>query len=716
MKKFTKKNVSKDTVMKLHNSYGIELLEASIFARRGITTGQDIMYFLESDKRFTHLPFMFSYMEDAVSRITDAIEEGEKVLIFGDKDVDGVTSTAILYGYLKKQGLDVQWRLPVGEDAYGLSIEAIDEFMKSTDGYGSLIITVDCGISNVKEIAYAREKGIDVIVTDHHNPPDELPDATLIIDPKMQDSGYPFKDISGAAVAYKLVSALRFSKFTTVYNQDITLLDIQPLSDGSFRIDCIKTRNLCPRRNFSQTFFPGATSIYNTKLADFLRGQQIFVWNENLVKSRLAAVFGSNVDFQVFDLQPEAAKIMPAIAKKDLSELKNLSKMVKYTDSPVTEITGFYNFFVTFIEKTQLMHFPKQEEESMQDLQLVGVAALADIMPMRNENRIFVKNTLAAINGGKTRKGLAELLARLDLSGKQITSTDLSWKMIPALNASGRMGQSNLSLELLISEDAASRNRIANKIIELNEQRKIYVADGELFTSKQAAESVEKFNNKLCIVADERINRGVTGILAAKIMQKYNVPSIAMTFTEDGQTVIGSMRSCRNCIATTFLDQFGDIFYNHGGHDAAAGFSFSKSRLEEFMNKAKQLSAGISLSEEEDTIDIDAEIPSDYITPDLLKTVDLFEPFGEANSELVFMSRELKIQDAAIVGKSERQHLKLVFDCGKFKFPAMFWGEADRLNRDFRTGDSLNVLYGISKNCFNGNVTPQMILMDAEKK
>lgn len=702
--------------MKLHNSYGIELLEASIFARRGITSGQDIMYFLESDKRFTHLPFMFAYMEDAVSRITDAIEEGEKVLIFGDKDVDGVTSTAILYGYLKKQGLDVQWRLPVGEDAYGLSIEAIDEFMKSTDGYGSLIITVDCGISNVKEIAYAREKGIDVIVTDHHNPPDELPDATLIIDPKMQDSGYPFKDISGAAVAYKLVSALRFSKFTTVYNQDITLLDIQPLSDGSFRIDCIKTRNLCPKRTFSQAFFPGAASIYNTKLADFLRGQQIFVWNEKLVKSRLAEVFGPNVDFQVFDLQPEAAKIIPAIAKKDLSELKTLSKMVKYTDSPVTEITGFYNFFVTFIEKTQLMHFPKQEEDSMQDLQLVGVAALADIMPMRNENRIFVKNTLAAINGGKTRKGLAELLARLDLSGKQITSTDLSWKMIPALNASGRMGQSNLSLELLISEDAVSRNRIANKIIELNEQRKIYVADGELFTSKQAAESVEKFNNKLCIVADERINRGVTGILASKIMQKYNVPSIAMTFTEDGQTVIGSMRSCRSCIATTFLDQFGDIFYNHGGHDAAAGFSFSKLRLEEFMSKAKQLSAGISLSEEEDTIDIDAEIPSEYITPDLLKTVDLFEPFGEANGELVFMSRDLKIQDAAIVGKSERQHLKLVFDCGKFKFPAMFWGEADRLNRDFRTGDCLNVLYGISKNCFNGNVTPQMILMDAEKK
>lgn len=701
--------------MKLHNSYGIDLLEASIFVRRGLTSGQDIMYYLESDKRFTHLPFLFNSMEDAVSRISDAIEEKEKVLIFGDKDVDGVTSTAILFSYLKDQGLDVQWRLPVGEDAYGLSIDAINEFIEKTDGFGSLIITVDCGISNIKEIAYARNKGIDVIVTDHHNPPEELPDATIIIDPKLQDSGYPFKDISGAAVAYKLVSALRFSKFTAIYNQDITLLDVQPEQNGSFRVDCIRTRNLCQKRIFSQSFFPGESSIYNTKLADFLRGQQIFVWNEKLTKGRLAQIFGTNVDFQVFDLQPEAAKIIPSVSNKDLSSIKNISKIAKYSDTPVTEIQGFYNLFVTFAEKTQLRHYPKHEADSIQDLQLVGIAALADIMPMQNENRIFVKNTLNALNSGKTRKGIAELIARMDLAGKPITSTDLSWKMIPALNASGRMGQSNLSLELLIADNPAERNRLATKIIELNEQRKIFVADGEMLTARQAEESYKNFNGKLCIVADEKINRGVTGILAAKIMQKYNVPAIAITFTEDGQTAVGSMRSCRSCVATDFLDQFGDFFYNHGGHNAAAGFSFSKLKLNEFMNKAKELSSRLKLEEEETAIDIDAEIPSNFITPELLKTIDTFEPFGESNEELVFMSRSLKIQDAVIVGKTERQHLKLVFDCGKYKFPAMFWGEADRLNREFKTGDSLNILYAIGRNIFNGNITPQMILMDAEK-
>ncbi len=714
MKTFTKKAVSKETVMNLHNRFGVELLEASILARRGITSGQDIMYYLENDKRFTHQPFLFNAMEDAVSRITDAIEEGEKVLIFGDKDVDGVTSTAILYGYLKAQGLDVQWRLPVGEDAYGLSIEAVDEFMKSTGGYGSLIITVDCGISNVKEIAYARKLGLDVIVTDHHNPPEALPDATIFLDPKMEDSGYPFKDISGAAVAYKLVSALRFSK-SDFYNQDIALLDVHKNQDGTFRVDCIKTRNLIQKKTWSKTFLPGEYSIYDTTLADFLRGEQIFVWNEKLVKAHLRELFGSGVDFQVLDLQPEIAKLIPSVQNKSLTDIKELSKIARYAEEAMTEIQGFYNIFVTFAEKSQAKHYPKHETDSAQDMQLVGIAALADIMPMKNENRIFVKNALSAINSGKRRKGIAELLARMELAGKTITSTDLSWKLIPALNASGRMGQSDLSLNLLISDDASERNALADKIIALNEQRKIYVSDGELYTAKQAEENFKKFNGKLCIVVDPRINRGITGILAAKIMQKYNVPAIAITFTEDGTTAVGSMRSCRNCIATDFLDSFGDFFINHGGHNAAAGFSFEKQKLNDFMQKAFSLASSLTLDEQESAVEVDAELPSEYITPELLKVIDLFEPFGEGNGDLLFMSKSLRVQDAVIVGKSERQHLKLVFDCGKFKFPAMFWGEAERLNRDFRTGDSLSILYTVSRNTFNGNVTPQMILLDTEK-
>lgn len=698
-------------MIKLHSKFGLSQLEASIFARRGITSGESLMYFLESDKRFMHLPFEFNSMEDAVSRISDAIDEGEKVLIFGDKDVDGITSTAILYGYLKSQGLDVSCRIPVGDDSYGLSMEAVDTFAKD---YGSLIITVDCGISNVQEIAHANELGLDVIVTDHHNPPATLPDAAVFLDPKLEDSGYPFKDISGAAVAFKLAEALRFRK-SELFGQDIALLDVQKLSDGQYKLDILKTRNLVKKQSYSKIFKPGFGSVADTCLPSVLRGQQILCWNKKIVSSYLKDIFGSGVEFEMLDMQQEIAKAIPHVMGKTLAQIKEMSKFAKYSETSINEIDGFYNIFVSFAELSDSRIFPEHTADAAQDLQLVGIAALADIMPMQNENRIFVKNALSAINGGKTRKGIAELIARLDLAGKEINSTDLSWKLIPALNASGRMGQSNVSLELLTAGDSAERNRLAAKIMELNEDRKHYVSDGEMYTARQAEENFHKFNKKLCVVTDEKINRGVTGILAAKIMNKYNVPAIAITFLDN--IAIGSMRSCRSVVATNFLNAFGEGFFiNHGGHDAAAGFSFTKDKLNEFMKKAWMISRDFNLDAEDEAVNVDAELPAEYITPELLELVDKFEPYGEQNKELVFVSKNLRLQDGIPIGKSQVQSLKLIFDCGKYKFPAMFWGQAERLNRDFKTGDSMNVLFTVSKNTFKGNVTPQMILIDAETK
>ena len=123
---------------------------------------------------------------------------------------------------------------------------------------------------------------------------------------------------------------------------------------------------------------------------------------------------------------------------------------------------------------------------------------------------------------------------------------------------------------------------------------------------------------------------------------------------------------------------------------------------------------GAVLSEENNVVDIDAELPSKLLSPELLKLIDFFEPYGEANPKLLFQSKMLQIFDASICGKTERQHLKLTFNCENCKFPAMFWGEAERLDRDFSKGDRINVVYNLSKNYFNGNVTPQMILIEAD--
>ena len=711
MKKYIKKNVSIDVVKQLHEKFNLSKLEASILARRNITSGNSLLYYLEDDLRFSHIPFLLKNMEDAVERILAAKEEGEKVLIFGDRDVDGITSTAILYSYFKSQGMDISYRLPVGEDAYGLSIAAIDDFAKN---YGSLIITVDCGISNIKEIDYANSLGIDVIVTDHHNPPEVLPNALTIIDPKISDSGYPFKDISGAAVAYKLVSALRFSKYD-IYNQEFCLLNVVKTEGNTYIIQCIKIRNLVKIAELTQEITEFPISINSTSLPEFLKGQIILTWNVNSTKESLQEIFGTRIDFNLIDLQSEISKEIPFVAEKTIDQLNKCSKISKYTDYETTDLEALHNLFITYIEKINSKKFPKDAVDSSNDLQLVTLAALADIMPMQNENRIFVKSGIHSINKGKTRYGIAELLARLNLVGKPLNSTDVSWKLIPVLNAAGRLGQSNLALELLISEDATERERLAEKIIELNEQRKRFVEEAEFSTIQQAQESLQIYDNKICLVADEKINKGITGILATKMVQKFQVPSIAITFTEDKSVAAGSMRSCRNCVATKLLDNFGDFFINHGGHDYAAGFSFDSEKLEIFKAKLKELSKDIILSDEGDEIIVDAELPTEYINPDLLPLVEKFEPFGEENRDLVFVSKSLKIQDAKIMGKTEPYHLKITFDCGKYKFPAIFWKEGERLNRDFKIGDKVDVLYTIGKNVFNGSITPQMIIIDIEK-
>ena len=705
LKEWRKKEVSREAVKALCDLYGVDALTASIMVRRGITQANDVLYFKESDLRFLHSPFLFSNMEDAVDRITSAKEEGEKILIFGDRDVDGVSATAILYTYLQRSGYDVSWRLPVGDDAYGLSIQAVDDFAKD---YGSLIITVDCGISNAAEVAHARELGIDVIVTDHHNPPETLPDACTILDPKVKDSGYPFADISGAAVSYKLVEALRFSE-SDLYKAEIALLNVRPAETEGVYIDCVKVQNLVRTASLSEHITERSASIARTKLPEFLRGSQIFTWNEDAVKKQLAAAFGNGVEFNMADLRPEVSKLIPALSRMSLLAAKDASRIAKYSAVPLSEMDGFYNIFVSFAEKKT--ETKERAAARQNDLELVAIAAIADIMPLKDENRILVRAGLDAINEGNVRPGLRELFSRLSVAGKKISSSDLSWTVIPALNAAGRMGESNAALEMLVSQDTAVREALAEKIIALNEKRKTFVADAAGFTAVQAEESFERYGKKLCAVVDERINKGVTGILASRLMVKYKTPAIVITCI-DGDVAAGSMRSCRGLNATGFLASLGDIFISYGGHDCAAGFSFPKEKLPLFTEKLKSAAARIALDAESDALDVDAELPAAYLSPDILSVVDAFEPFGEGNREIVFLSKALPVSDASLVGKSERRHLKITFDCGTYKFPALFWGEGERLGRDFNKGDTLDVLYSMNRNTFNGAVTPQMIITD----
>lgn len=707
MSEWFKKQISKTQVESVSKKYSLDPITASIMVRRGITSGRDILYYIEDDLRFQHSPFMFAAMEDAVDRILDAKEENEKVLIFGDRDVDGVTSTTVLYDCLSSMGIDVSYKLPGGDDAYGLSMQAVEEFAAN---YGSLIITVDCGISNNAEIAKAAELGLDVIVVDHHNAPETLPSPAIIIDPKTENSGYPFPDISGCAVVYKLVSAIRFSQ-SSWYKQDVTLLNVNKENSA---VECVKVRNLVPVSRLTQTIDQNTASLSDTNLPSYLQGQLLLAWDAKTLSQDLQSLFGDGAQFNLVDIREEAAKLFPKFASMTLTQLKGMSKMAKYGDHEPTEIGGFYNIFVTWVQKSLAKDFPSFAKAEEKDLQLVALAALADIMPMKNENRIFVKNGLKSINSGRIRPGLRELMAELNLTGKRINSIDLSWVVVAHLNAAGRLGQPELAAKLFITDSQNERLETAKQIIELNAERKQLCVDAWNYAGIQAKASIPLHSNKLCVVIDERINRGVSGILAGRLVSTYNVPAMAVTIV-DG-IAIGSMRSCRDYDVTQFLNKMDDLFINHGGHNFAAGFSFKRERLAEFEERIKTLSSEIKLGDTKDTGgDIDAEIPAQYLTPALLDISDRFEPYGEENPQLLFMAKNIRVASGQRMGKGEKMHLKITVDCGKYKWPCIFWNEGERLGRDFNVGDRVDFIFRVERNVFNRIETPQINLVDIKK-
>ena len=712
MNNWIKTPVSREQIAPLCSKYNIDQLLASIFVRRGITTGLDILYYLESDLRFQHNPFLFNSMEDAVERIIQAEEEGEKVLIFGDRDVDGVTSTTILYEYLKQRGVDVQCRLPLESDGYGLSNKSIEEFAAQN---GTLIITVDCGISNFEEIDFAASLGIDVIITDHHNAPETLPQAIVILDPKAPDSGYPFADISGAAVAYKLVSALRFAH-SDFYNSEICIIDIgvpEPVEGQVITINCIKIRNLVKVKELHETIIPEKTSIYDLKLPYFLQGQVIYAWDANKTKQELAQIFGNGIEFNIYDLRSQVAQIIPSVKNLSTEQINNSSKIAKYNEGEPDILETLYNIYVTWCYKSISLTNKNYLANERRDLQLVALAAIADIMPLKNENRLFIKAGIDSIKHDGPRPGLAELFCQLKINTEALTSIDISWTVTPALNAAGRLGQADVALELLINEDPKKRNELAVKIYELNEQRKDLVNKAAWKIKDIIQSNINQNQDKLCVIIDEEIHPGITGNLAGKIMQDKNVPSIIIT-KSDG-VYKGSMRSCRGLITTSFLSEFGDFFINYGGHNAAAGFSFESDRLEFFNKKIQEIIPSINLEEENLDINIDAEIPPELLKPESFEIINKLEPFGAENKELLLVTKNIKLCDAMVQGKKEPYSLKLVFDTGKNKFPGMFFGQAQRLKQDIQVGQNYDILYTMVFNYFNGCKTPQFRLKEVRK-
>ena len=193
-------------IQEIQKKFNISKLLATILVNRGIVEDREIQKFLEPTREDFYDPFLMPDMEIAVNRIIKAMKDKEKIMIYGDYDVDGITSISVLQKFLEERGIEVANHIPNRlEEGYGLNKEAIEEIHKK--GY-RLMITVDCGISATEEIKFANSLGITTIITDHHEPLEELPKALAVIDAKRKDNQYPFNQLAGVGVVFKLIQAI----------------------------------------------------------------------------------------------------------------------------------------------------------------------------------------------------------------------------------------------------------------------------------------------------------------------------------------------------------------------------------------------------------------------------------------------------------------------------------------------------------------------------
>lgn len=227
-KKWLTAHIDKDLAAQVAESHSLDPFVSLILASRGITDYEDVEEFFEPDFCFCD-PYLITDMDKAVERIEKAIQEKEKICVFGDYDADGVTSTTLMYSYLKSRGADVMYYIPDRvSEGYGMNCSAIEKL--ANQGV-KLIVTVDNGISAIEEIEYAKTLGIDCVVTDHHKVGDTLPNAVAVVDPHREDCNLHFKDWAGVGVAFKVVCALEKGDYSEILNDYADIIAIGTVAD-----------------------------------------------------------------------------------------------------------------------------------------------------------------------------------------------------------------------------------------------------------------------------------------------------------------------------------------------------------------------------------------------------------------------------------------------------------------------------------------------------
>lgn len=466
---------------------------AQLLLCRGVCEPAAATTFLAAKLTDLHDPSLLPGVQQAVDVLHSVIESGEPICVYGDYDADGMTAAAILVRGLKLLGADVSYHVPNRlEDAYGLSTAAIEKLASRGK---KAIITVDCGITSTREAELCRRLGMKLVITDHHRTSHELPDADAVIHPRLPGSDYPFGDLCGAGVAFKLAWAL------------------------------------CQKASGSQ------------RVTDRLR---------------------------------------------------------KYL---------------------------------MQSLGLAAIGTVADVVPLVNENRVLVTHGLKTLLADPV-PGIAHLMQITGLDKKpRLCSEDLSFTLAPRLNASGRLGQAQLGIELLSTDSPERAAALADYIHQLNSSRESLERSVLLAAQKQIKEEFDPYSDPALVLAGSGWHAGVIGVVAGRLAEKYARPVVMVSIDPTGaKHAVGSARSGCAVDLHAALAQCTERLVAHGGHAAAAGLRIEENQLEAFRGDFCEVVAGL-VAEIDTTPEvlIDAESSLGLLNLATVQQIESLAPFGEGN-------------------------------------------------------------------------------------
>ncbi len=644
------KDIDKNLLADLKQHTNLPETVLKVLLSRGFKDVKSVQDFVSPKKEILFNPFLFDDMHKTVTRIHKAIENQEKILIYADRDVDGITSLSILYGTISALGGNVVWYIP-SDEGYGLSCTVLNKY--KAEGI-TLVLTVDCGISAIQEVDYANSIGLQVIITDHHEPPqDGLPKAYSIIDAKINNCKYPFKELAGCGVSFKVSQAL-MQTYGKYFDKKVAIIAEQ--GDKCYVITLVN-------------------------------GIVINEEEKNL----------KEVNFNEYD----------KVIRND-GRLETTNE--PFTSSPghllsqkaADMLSDYYKY--EFCEDGRMLEFFEN------NVDLVALGTIADIVPLESENRILVQNGLEIMKqNSKKRLGLSYIFEEC-LKKQVICAKSISWYVAPMINAAGRMNKANISAELLLADEEYKANKFFVELKKLNEERKEIqnenVKQFDILLKEQC--DIEKDN--IFVVLAKDLPHGVTGIVASKIMKLYSKPVIL--FIEDKGTgeATGSCRSIDGFDIVSALDKTKDLLVKFGGHTQAAGVTIKLENMKDFKEKIKKI-ADETISKDMTTkkFSIDCELKISETNKDTYMDMDILEPFGAANLPPTFLLKNVEFEDVSIIGPN-KDHLRIKVCKDGTYINALFWSAA-KYKEEFNYKDKFDIVFNMDLN--KGNF--QLIILDAHK-